>query len=355
MLSPNNFTPHLLGWYDIHQRPMPWRLPRGSGPDAKLDPYHVLVSELMLQQTQVATVIPYFHRFIALFPTPARLATADVHDVLHAWQGLGYYSRARNLQRAAAAIVERFNGVVPSSVEDLLTLPGVGRYTAGAVASLAYGQRAPILDGNVARVLCRLDAVIDDPRKPAVRDRLWSRAEAILPKARLADFNSALMELGATVCTPRSPKCLMCPVRTHCEAAERGIQELIPVRKPASKTSLHRRWVFGVEHDGRYLIEQRPPTGRWAGLWQLVTVRAEKQKAAEVASAMFELLSKKPIKRGRVLHALTHRRYQFDVYVTSARVAVEPAENQRWVTIQQMASFAMSVPQQKAVKLLEAH
>src|SRR3954466_12295844 len=195
--TASGFARHLLAWFDRHQRALPWRTV------APLDPYIVLVSEAMLQQTQVATVIPYFQRFIARFPTVTALAESDEQQVLRLWQGLGYYSRARNLRAAARMVVQEFNGQVPQTVQELLSLPGVGRYTAGAVASIAFGKRAPILDGNVARVLCRLDCIRDDPREPATRELLWSRAAQILPKSRLGDFNSALMELGALVCTPR--------------------------------------------------------------------------------------------------------------------------------------------------------
>ena len=353
MLDPNSFSARLLAWYDVHQRRLPWRLPPNSAADVSLNPYHVLISEAMLQQTQVATVIPYFERFIQRFPTPADLATADLQDVLHAWQGLGYYSRARNLQMAAVVIVERFGGQVPSTVDELLSLPGVGRYTAGAVASLAFGAAAPILDGNVIRVLCRLDAISDDPRLPKIRDRLWARAEEILPTVKLGDFNSALMELGATVCTPRSPKCLMCPVRENCEAAARGLQESIPVRKPSIKTALHRRWVLCVEHDGRFLIERRPPTGRWAGLWQFVTIEAVKgEKVSSVATTLFPWASIRSKSIGTVTHALTHRRYRFDVY--SAEIPTRPAADgvRRWATLDEMLAVPMSIPQQKVRQLL---
>jgi A/G-specific adenine glycosylase len=181
-----------------------------------LDPYHVLISETMLQQTQVATVIPYFHRFITKFPTIADLAAADQQEILKLWQGLGYYSRARNLRSAAQMILKDFAGQLPSEVDHLLKLPGVGRYSAGAIASIAFERRAPILDGNVARVLCRIDKIETDPRDRATNAHLWKRAEEILPKKQIGDFNSALMELGATVCTPRNPQCLICPVQKHC-------------------------------------------------------------------------------------------------------------------------------------------
>jgi A/G-specific adenine glycosylase len=197
----------LLRWYDRSRRDLPWRARAGQ----QANPYHVLLSELMLQQTQVATVIPYFDRFIARFPAIASLAAADVHDVLKLWQGLGYYSRAQNLLAAARMVEDQFGGLVPGDVESLRRLPGVGRYTAGAVASIAFGKTEPILDGNVARVICRLDRIESaDVRDRATVERLWTRATELVPKSRPGDFNQAMMELGALVCTPRNPQCLIC-------------------------------------------------------------------------------------------------------------------------------------------------
>ena len=334
------FRRHLLAWYDRHRRDLPWRSMTG-GP---LDPYHVLVSEAMLQQTQVATVVPYYRRFLAEFPTVAALAGADEQAVLRAWQGLGYYSRARNLQAAARRLVADHGGRVPATVAGLLSLPGVGRYTAGAVASIAFGVRAPILDGNVARVLCRLDAVRDDPRDAAVRERLWARAEAVLPAERLGDFNSALMELGATVCTPRSPRCLMCPVRDHCDAAAANLQEHIPPAKKAKPTPLVRRWTFAVSHGDRWLVEQRPTPGRWAGMWQFATVEP---------GAPLGLPTTDPRLIGRIEHALTHRRYEFDVFRCEAVDSPADVSPRRWVTLDELGRhYPLPRPHVKVAAML---
>jgi len=226
------------------------------------NPYHVLVSEAMLQQTQVATVVPYFTRFIERFPTLADLAAAEEQDVLRLWQGLGYYSRARNLRAAARAVATNYGGELPRERDELLKLPGVGRYTAGAVASIAFDRRAPILDGNVARVLCRIDKIETDPRERLTQELLWRRAEKILPRRRVGAFNTAMMELGATVCIPRSPQCLICPVREHCEAFAAGVQETIPPARKAKETPLLRRVTFCVRRGEQWLIEQRPATGQ---------------------------------------------------------------------------------------------
>ena len=243
MATPNhNFVrPELAGlatvlsrWYAANRRDLPWRPPLGKS--TPVDPYAVLVSEFMLQQTQVATVSGYFLRFMVAFPTIAALAAASEHDVLRLWQGLGYYSRARNLHVTARRIATDLGGRIPSSVDELTALPGIGRYTAGAIASIAFDCRAPILDGNVTRVLCRLEKIQTDPRDPKTIKRLWMLAEQILPKHRCGQFNSAMMELGATVCTPRQPQCPICPVKRFCQAAAAGLQEAIPPPQIASDT-----------------------------------------------------------------------------------------------------------------------
>ena len=348
--SPDRLAPALLRWYDTARRTLPWRVvPAGANTP---HPYHVLVSELMLQQTQVATVVPYFTRFLDRFPTVAALAGADEQDVLRMWQGLGYYSRARNLHRAAQRVVAEHGGSVPSTVDQLLALPGLGRYTAGAVASIAFGRRAPILDGNVTRVLCRLDAITDNPRERHVQQRLWARAEAVLPDARVGDFNSALMELGATVCTPRSPKCLICPVGELCEARSGGIQEQVPPAKKAKPTPLERRAVLCVRRGATWLIEQRPPAGRWAGLWQFVTRPVPARGALPVPPPV----PVGPARRlGRVEHQLTHRRYTFDVRWCAATDAVTPAAidvPHAWVTLDGLAAYPLPKPHLKVAEML---
>jgi A/G-specific adenine glycosylase len=210
----------LLSWYRAFHRDLPWRRTR--------DPYAIWVSEIMLQQTQVATVIPYYERFLARFPTVAALAEAPVDEVLRLWAGLGYYSRARNLQSGAQEVVSRHGGSVPEAIEELLALPGVGRYTAGAIASIAHNRPVPILDGNVIRVLCRIYALRGDPKRAPLHARLWQLAEEVIPEGHAGEFNQALMELGATVCTPTSPRCDVCPVAGLCEARRLGIQESLP-------------------------------------------------------------------------------------------------------------------------------
>jgi A/G-specific adenine glycosylase len=331
------FTTRLLNWYDAHRRDLPWRVSEDRpGP---LDPYHVLLSETMLQQTQVATVIPYFRRFIERLPTLADLAAAPEQEVLRLWQGLGYYSRARNLRSAAQKIVADLGGRIPSKVIDLQELPGIGRYTAGAVASIAFGEPAPVLDGNVMRVLCRIDGIENDPREKQTHEKLWQRAQDLVPAARPGDFNSALMELGATVCRPRNPQCLLCPVRRHCRAAADDTQDRIPPARETRPTPLYRRYIYCIRRRGRWLLEQRPETGRWAGMWQFVTIETPDPNLLPV-----QVREPRPV--GRFSHQLTHRRYQFHVFIADAISAQtrDTGRTRKWVRVCDLDRYPLPRP-----------
>jgi A/G-specific adenine glycosylase len=255
------FAPDLLAWYDANAAALPWR---GSK-----DPYQVWLSEIMLQQTQVETVKPYYARFLAAYPTVFDLAAAPLDDVLKLWEGLGYYSRARSLHRAADIVANQMLGQFPTSAEGLETLPGIGRYTAGAIASIAFGEYVPVLDGNVIRVFARLIDLKEDVTRTDIREKLWSLAEWWLPDTRPGDYNQALMELGRTVCKPRKPLCNECPIRTHCLAFQRGTQAQRPVKKPRAKTP-HHNVAAGIiwNEDGQVLIAQRPLDGLLGGLWE---------------------------------------------------------------------------------------
>lgn len=344
------FSRALIKWYRAHRRELPWRK---MGIDGRPDSYHVLLSEIMLQQTQVATVIPYFHRFLDHFPTLQHLAEADEQEVLRNWQGLGYYSRARNLHRAARAIVSQYAAQVPNNVQELMKLPGIGRYTAGAIASLAYDQPAPIVDGNVCRILCRLDGIAEDPRSPAVSRRLWARAAELIPASAAGDFNSAMMELGATLCTPRNPRCDECPVARWCTARRNGNQHELPRPKQAIERPLERRWVFCIESDGQWLIEQRPPKGRWASLWQFVTVPAQSasltsQQAARLCDMEIELLAPMTVIR----HDLTHRRYEFLPWRCRSSRA-HGGEKRTWTRLSHLDRYPLPRPHLLIARALE--
>jgi len=338
-----NFRRRLLRWYDAHHRHLPWRVVAADGAP---DPYHVLVSELMLQQTQVATVVPYFHRFLEAFPTLADLAAADEQRVLKAWQGLGYYSRARNLLAAARRVMRDYGGKLPADRRQLLSLPGIGPYTAGGVSSIAYGRREAAVDANVARVLCRLDLI----EGTWALQQLGLRAQEILPRgaamARIGDFNSALMELGATVCKPRRPDCAACPVRRHCEACAAGAQERIPARRVKAPVPRVRRWTYCVASDRRWLIEQRPSRGRWAGLWQFATLDADAPHRLGVAVTA-------PAPLMQFTHALTHRRYHFQVLLCRAKRprAALPA-GRRWMTLAGLKDYPLPRPHARIAAML---
>ncbi|MBX7213687.1 MAG: A/G-specific adenine glycosylase [Thermoflexales bacterium] len=292
----------LLAWFEANRRDLPWRRePR--------DPYAVWMSEAMLQQTQVATVMPYFERWMRRFPDVRALAAAPLDDVLKAWEGLGYYARARNLHRAAQTIVAQ-GGRLPETVDGLCALPGIGRYTAGAIASLAFNRDAPALDGNVKRVLARLFALGEDwagwqppidlslgPRGRTRDDLLWALDSALLPAGRAGAFNEAMMELGATRCSPRAPDCPGCPLRTVCAAHAGGSPEAYPVSAP--RAALPRRLVVTAvlrDRDGRALMGQRPSRGLLGGLWEFVgsaPLPTEALSAEEAASALEATLAQR--------------------------------------------------------------
>ncbi len=337
-------------WYATNRRDLPWRPPLGKS--APVDPYAVLISEFMLQQTQVATVAGYFRRFMEAFPNLAALADASEHDVLRLWQGLGYYSRARNLHATARRIVADFGGRIPREVDELTALPGIGRYTAGAISSIAFDRRAPILDGNVARVLCRLEKIQTDPREPKTVKRLWILAEKILPKRRYGQFNSALMELGATVCTPRQPQCPICPVRRFCQSAAAGLQETIPLPRKSRPTPILARWTVCVHHKNRWLLERRPRSGRWAGLWQFPTIEADDVAPASDAIGRRIGLPIRDLREiGQVRHALTHRRYVFTAFIATASTAPQFL-NRKWIRLEELNDFPLSRPQLKIAEML---
>ncbi len=340
--------PPLLAWYDRQKRDLPWRRTR--------DPYAIWLSEVMLQQTQVATVIPYWERFLARFPTVEALAGAPLEDVLAGWRGLGYYSRARNLHRAAQEVVARFGGRLPATAAALLTLPGFGRYTAGAVASIAFGEEAPLVDGNVARVLARLFEVEGPPGDRAREARLWALAGALVKGERPGDFNQALMEHGATVCRPEAPLCLLCPVRAACLAFRHGrVDELPParVRAPPKRLTLALAvWA----HGDTLLFARRADAGLFGGLWELPAAEvAEDTPAPEAARRLsaalgVELTAEAML--GTVRRQLTHRALCLRLMRVTGRPRPTRApafQELRWCTPAQAAELGMSTAMQRAL------
>jgi A/G-specific adenine glycosylase len=257
----------LLRWFEINGRDLPWRKTR--------DPYAIWVSEIMLQQTQVRTVIPYYQKFLKCFPTVRHLARADLSKVLKVWEGLGYYSRARNLHRASQIVLNHFHGTAPDTQKDLLSLPGIGRSTAGAILSFAYNKEAAILDGNAKRVLSRLFAVSDNPVGGKTEGLLWHTSESLIPKGRSNSFNQALMDLGSLLCTPREPQCTRCPLRNLCQGYLSGEPESYPLRT-IKKTIPHiTAFSAVIQKDKMVLLRQRPPKGLLGGLWEFPNWRIE--------------------------------------------------------------------------------
>jgi len=266
IMDERAFTETLLEWYRRSARDLPWRRTR--------DPYAVWVSETMLQQTRVETVIPYYERFMSDFPTVSALAQADEQRVLRRWEGLGYYSRARHLQAAAREVEARYGARVPDSEAALLDLPGVGPYTAGAVLSIAYGQPRPAVDGNVLRVASRLFAIMEDVRTPRIRKQVEHRIAALIPAADAGGFNQALMELGATCCTPRQPQCETCVVQAFCEARALGLERTLPVRRQSAVKREELRTALLLESDSGICVCQRPAAGLLARMWELPNIVA---------------------------------------------------------------------------------
>ncbi|WP_437942366.1 A/G-specific adenine glycosylase [Sorangium sp. So ce341] len=306
----------LGAWFDRVARDLPWRRTR--------DPYAIWLSEVMLQQTRVETVIPYYERFLARYPTVSALASAEIDDVLSLWSGLGYYRRARVLHLAAREITERHDGALPRDVPALLALPGVGAYTAGAIASIAYDQPVPLVDGNVARVLSRIDGIDDDIRSTSGTRKLWSAAERLVRAAagsvHPGRFNQALMELGATVCAPRNPRCEACPVDGACAARAEGRQAELPVIAPKRDVPAVAMVAAVVRSGDRVLFLRRAEGGLFGGLWEPPMVEARALADARALLDQVGVAPDAPLREvGRVRHILTHRR--LDVTVARAEVA----------------------------------
>ena len=340
---PGRARANLLSWFDRNRRDLPWRRTR--------DPYAIWLSEVMLQQTQVTTVIPYWERFLARFPTLPSLAKAPLDDVLSLWGGLGYYSRARNLHRAAVEVVERFDGALPASHEDLLGLPGFGRYTAGAVASIAFGLPEPIVDGNVARVLSRVRAIEGAPGDREREKRLWAEAAEWVEGERPGDLNQALMELGATVCRPEAPLCLLCPLRPQCRAHhEDRIAELPPVRVRAPRKKLE--VVVGVWRRGAtVLLGKRRAKGLFGGLWELPCVEVGGDPGQALGTALgCEVALGAAL--GVVKRTLTHRELTLRLFAMDGSGiprAGEGYEALRWVALEEVGALGMSTAMAKAL------
>jgi len=296
----------LVKWFIRSQRDLPWRENR--------DPYRVWVSEIMLQQTRVEAVVGYFDRFMERFPTVGALAAADEQDVLKAWEGLGYYSRARNLHRAAKEIVSRYGGVFPGKPEDIRRLPGIGPYTAGAIASIAFDLPEPAVDGNVLRVMARLDGIESDILQPGTRRDITGRVRAMYTPGNANPLTQGLMELGALVCIPGTPRCDACPVSGYCVAYQTGRQDTLPVRAPRAKQTVQHLCAGLIRWEGGVLIAQRPATGLLANLWEFPIVDRSNGQIIDALYEKYGVRVDSPIYAGHVRHVFTHRIWEVDVY-----------------------------------------
>ena len=341
-MSPGDdaFASQLLGWFDRAGRhDLPWLHPR--------TPYRVWLSEIMLQQTQVKTVIPYFERFLAAFPTLPDLAAATLDEVLAQWSGLGYYARARNLHATARLCVERHGGDLPRDFDALHALPGIGRSTAGAILSQAWGDRFPILDGNVKRVLARYHGVAGWPGLPAVEKQMWTLAAQHLPPDRMADYTQAQMDLGATLCTRGDPACMLCPVQTNCVALRESRVDELPTPKPGKPLPERTALVLLAENgSGEVLMQRRPPTGIWASLWSLPEAADH-----DAARAWFEAHLRGDYDQAEALaevpHVFSHyklRMHPLRWRSVSPRSVVRDDDNLRWVSAKDLASLGLPAP-----------
>lgn len=345
-----DFASRLLAWFDVHGRhDLPWQQPRTA--------YRVWLSEVMLQQTQVATVIPYFERFLARFPDFRALAAASSDEVLALWAGLGYYARGRNLHAAAQRIVALHGGEMPRDFEAVQALPGIGRSTAAAILSQAFGDRHAILDGNVKRVLARHAGIEGWPGTPAVSKRLWLIAEQHLPQRRLADYTQAIMDLGATLCTSRAPACTRCPLAADCVALrEQRVAEL-PSARPPRERPLRRAQLLVIENaQGELLIERRPPAGIWGGLWCLPVAEPEEDIETFVARRYGVAVDAVAQPLPAFRHAFTHFELELAplrLQGVAAERALREREAQRWINIRRAELPGLPAPVLQFLKRLQ--
>ena len=354
--QPQPFARALSDWFNAAQRDLPWRRADIIG-----DAYRVLVSEVMLQQTTVAAVAPFFERFIARFPDARSLARADESEVLAQWAGLGYYARARNLQRAARAVVEQHNGEFPADFDAILALPGVGRYTAGAVASIAFGQRAPIVDANVARVLSRVLPVEGDLKKAAAQLKLWDAATQIVEvdEVKPREINPALMELGALICTPKNPKCAQCPVSAFCVARAENRQSELPVKTPKkAPTLLFDVCALATNERGEVLLRRRPDEAGvwWRGMWELPrTTRADGETASAALARLGDELSARWQAQAlytTLKHGVT--RYQIELECWRVELnSVDLNEDLRWFSVSDALELALPSTMKTLLRQIE--
>lgn len=343
-MSPEQFSNAVLNWYDSHGRKdLPWQ--------QGITPYRVWVSEIMLQQTQVSTVLGYFDRFMAALPTLQDLAAAPEDEVLHLWTGLGYYTRARNLQKTAQIVLREHAGEFPRDVEQLTELPGIGRSTAGAIASLSMGLRAPILDGNVKRVLARYVAQEGYPGEPKVAKQLWDVAERFTPQARVNHYTQAMMDLGATLCTRSKPSCLLCPLKTGCQAHLLGLEIRYPIPKPRKTLpQKHTLMPILVNSNHEVLLYRRPSNGLWGGLWSLPEL--DDLRDLDTLASQHKLQLAQPQALSELIHTFSHFQLAIEphlIRVNSAPASVAEAD-WLWYNLATPPRLGLAAPVKKLLK-----
>ncbi len=353
-LKTSKIRVNLLKWFATNARDLPWRRTD--------DPYAIWVSEIMLQQTQVATVIDYYNRFLKKFPTVEKLARARQDTVLKLWEGLGYYSRGRNLHKAAKVIVDDYNGQLPDTIDELQKIPGIGRYTAGAIASIAFGKPAPILDGNVIRILCRIFRITGNPKETETQKILWQLAETLVSPKHPGDFNEAMMELGATVCVPTNPACFDCPLQKICQAYKRDEQEKLPYRQKA-KPVPHYTIVVGIVYkNDKILIDKRKQNALLGGLWEFPG--GKKQKGESFKEAVAREVKEETavdINVGKrlciVKHVYSHFKITLHAYLceyTSGAAKALACDAVKWVKPEDLEKYAFPAANVKIIKALNA-
>lgn len=338
--SIEEFQEQLLHWFERNLRDLPWRRDR--------DPYKIWVSEIMLQQTRVDTVIPYFERFMEKFPTLETLSDAPEDDVIKLWEGLGYYSRARNLHAGVREVRENYGGQVPDTPEEISKIKGIGPYTAGAILSIAYGKPEPAVDGNVMRVLSRLLQIEEDIQKVKTRKQFEQVIREIIAKHNPSYFNQALMELGALVCTPKSPKCGNCPVSAHCVARANGAEEQLPIKGKAKPPKPVQISAAFVEKNGCFLIRKRPEQGLLAGLWELPNVEGDGQALENHLSQTLGIIPRDFTPLLEHQHTFSHLQWNMAVYYVKP-VNEEKIVPGEWISWEKLEKFAFPVSYQKII------
>lgn len=344
--DPADVAPRLLAWYDRHGRDLPWRRTR--------DPYRIWLAEIMLQQTTVAAAIPYYQRFLSACPDLAALAAAPLARVIELWAGLGYYSRARNLHRTAQLLIEQHGGRFPATVAELAALPGIGRSTAGAIVAIAFDRPAPILDGNVRRVLARLFALAEDPRAAAAERQLWLWAAALTSPARPHDYAQAIMDLGATLCTPKVPACHACPLAGLCLARRHGLERQLPAPRARKVVPVRRQVAVLVDRAGTCLARPRPATGFLGGLWELpnAELRTDESPLAVAGrlAAEFGLVGA-AVLIGQLQHAYSHFTLQLALVRISVADGGRVAEGEwQWLPAPQLQALPLHGAHRKALQ-----